>query len=76
MYRRCGSLIGYSCVNAIETVRMKGAARITTGIMTAQAISHDHIQWPKNCRTVADGKLAMPAAIKLVSPDWIVPKTK
>src|SRR5579872_4069267 len=76
MHGRGVGTVGYSCVNAIETVRMKGAARMTTGIMTAQAISHDHVQWPRNCRTVAEGKLAMPAAIRLVSPDWIVPKTK
>jgi len=38
------SIVFYSFVNAIETVRINGAASTTIGSMVAQAISHDHIQ--------------------------------
>jgi hypothetical protein len=73
-YLRVG--LRYSRVSAIETVRMNGAARITTGSITIHAISHDDIQCLRNSTIVAAGKLAMNAAIRLVNPDWRVPKTK
>jgi hypothetical protein len=49
---------------------MRGAAKITTGNIATHEISQEIIQ------CVIDGKLAMPAAISDVIPDWIVPKTK
>lgn len=49
---------------------MSGAASMTIGIIAAYEISHETSQW------AIDGKLAIPAAISDVIPDWIVLKTK
>jgi hypothetical protein len=53
-----------------------GAANTTTGNITNQATSQDNSQWPTNSIGVGEGKLAIPAAIKLVSPAWRTPKMK
>jgi hypothetical protein len=53
-----------------------GAASTTTGNMAAQAINQEVAQFCKKLPRASEGKLAMPAAIKDVSPDWMTPKTK
>ena len=55
---------------------MAGAANTTTGNIAIQATSQDNNQWPTNSIGVGEGKLAIPAAIKLVSPAWRTPKMK
>lgn len=56
-----------SRVSITESVLMLGAASMTTGVMTHQAMIHDSSQPP----SVAFGarKVAIPAAIAHVSPD-------
>jgi len=58
------------------TLMVLAAILVTIGSIVAHAISHDTIQ----CRTkligLAAGKLAIPAAISEVNPDWMMPKTK
>jgi hypothetical protein len=44
--------------------------------MAAHARSQDNSQWLKNSTGLGDGKLAIPAAIKHVSPAWITAKMK
>lgn len=56
--------------------RIAGAAMSTIGNIAAQAISHDTIQCPMKIIALPAGKLAIPAAISEVSPDWMIPKTK
>jgi hypothetical protein len=58
-----------SRVRAIEISLITGAASTTIGSIATQANSHDLSQWIRNAVSVGDGKLAIPAAIKLVSPD-------
>jgi len=55
-------------VSAIESALIAGAAKTTTGNIAIHATSPDNSQCLKNPTRVGDGKLAMPAAIKLVSP--------
>jgi hypothetical protein len=55
---------------------MAGAANRTAGSITAHETSHDAIQFRKNRPLPRSGQLAIPAAIKLVSPDWMTPKIK
>jgi hypothetical protein len=55
---------------------MAGAATTTSGNIVAQDASHDTIQFRKKLPLAIDGKLAIPAAIKDVNPDWMTPKTK
>ena len=55
---------------------MAGAATTTSGNIVAQATSQDTIQFRKKLPVAIDGKLAIPAAIKDVNPDWMTPKTK
>jgi hypothetical protein len=55
-------------VSATEIASITGAANITTGNIATQAKSHDQSQWLRNPIVVGDEKLAIPAAIKLVSP--------
>jgi hypothetical protein len=49
---------------------MAGAATTTSGNMVAQ----DTIQFRRKLPLAIDGKLAIPAAIKDVNPDWMTPK--
>jgi hypothetical protein len=60
--------VGSSLVSATESALIAGAAKTTTGNMAIHATSPDNSQCLKNPTRVGDGKLAMPAAIKLVSP--------
>jgi hypothetical protein len=46
------------------------------GNIVTQAINQDTSQFQRKLPVVSDGKLAMPAAIKHVSPDWMTAKTK
>jgi hypothetical protein len=55
-------------VSATEIALIAGAANTTTGNIAVHATSQDNSQWLKNTIRVGDGKLAIPAAIKLVSP--------
>jgi hypothetical protein len=55
-------------VSATEIALIAGAANTTTGNIAIHATSQDDNQWLKNCTGLGDGKLAIPAAIKLVSP--------
>jgi hypothetical protein len=55
---------------------MAGATMTTSGNIVAQDISQDTIQFRKKLPVAIDGKLAIPAAIKDVNPDWMTPKTK
>jgi hypothetical protein len=48
---------------------MAGAANSTAGSITTHEISHDAIQFRKKRSLPKSGQLAIPAAIKLVSPD-------
>jgi len=57
-----------SLVSATEIALIAGAANTTTGNIAIHATSQDDNQWLKNCTGLGDGKLAIPAAIKLVSP--------
>ena len=57
-----------SLVSAAEIALIAGAANTTAGNIAAHATSQDSNQWLKNCTGFGDGKLAIPAAIKLVSP--------
>ena len=65
-----------SRVSRNENARIAGAASSTMGSIAAQAISHDTIQCCMNSNADAAGKLAIPAAISEVRPDWMIPKTK
>jgi hypothetical protein len=55
---------------------MAGAASKTTGNIVTQAINQDDSQFCKKLPAANEGKLAIPAAIRQVNPDWITPKTK
>jgi hypothetical protein len=55
-------------VSAIEIAFIAGAANTTTGNIAIHATTQDNSQWLKNSTGVGDGKLAIPATIKLVSP--------
>src|SRR5215468_7848819 len=60
----------------METVRMTGAASRTTGTIVIQETTQDSSQWTRYWVTVTSGKLAIPAAIRHVKPDWITAKIK
>jgi hypothetical protein len=70
-YRVCSSR-----VRATASDLIAGAASRTIGNIVTQAINQDTSQCQKKLPVVSDGKLAMPAAIKHVSPDWMTAKTK
>jgi hypothetical protein len=55
-------------VSATERALIAGAAKTTTGNIAIHATSPDNSQCLRNTGRVGDGKLAMPAAIKLVRP--------
>jgi hypothetical protein len=57
-----------SVVSATEIALIAGAANTTAGNIATHAMSQENNQWLKNCIGLGDGKLAIPAAIKLVSP--------
>jgi hypothetical protein len=57
-----------SLVSETESALIAGAANTTTGNIAIHATNQDDSQWKKNCAGFGDGKLAIPAAIKLVSP--------
>jgi hypothetical protein len=52
---------------------MAGAAMTTSGNIVAQDNSQDTVQFRKKLPVAIDGKLAIPAAIKDVNPDWMTP---
>jgi hypothetical protein len=58
----------FTLVSATEIALIAGAANTTTGNIAIHATSQDDNQLLKNCTGLGDGKLAIPAAIKLVSP--------
>jgi hypothetical protein len=53
-----------------------GAASRTTGDITAHETSHEASQFHRKCPVAVAERLAIPAAMKEVNPDWITPKTK
>jgi hypothetical protein len=55
-------------VSETEIALIAGAANTTTGNIAIHATNEDDSQWKRNCAGFGDGKLAIPAAIKLVSP--------
>lgn len=55
---------------------MAGAANKTAGSITTHEINQAVVQFRKNRPLPRSGHLAIPAAMKLVSPDWMTPKTK
>ncbi len=55
---------------------MAGAASITMGMVVIQAISQEPSQFPTNAKLPRKGRLATPAAIADVRPDWMTPKTR
>ena len=57
-----------SLVSETESALIAGAANTTAGNIATHAMSQENNQWLKNCIGLGDGKLAIPAAIKLVSP--------
>jgi hypothetical protein len=59
--------VDYSLVRTTESALIAGAAKTTTGTIAIHATSPDKSQCLINPTRVGDGKLAMPAAIKLVS---------
>jgi hypothetical protein len=63
-------------VRASASDLIAGAASRTTGNIVTQAINHDASQFRKKFSAASDGRLAMPAAIKQVNPDWMTAKTK
>ena len=60
--------VGSSLVSAIESALIAGAAKTTTGNIAIHATKPDNSQCLKNPTKLDAGKLAMPAAIELVSP--------
>ena len=56
-------------VRRSEAERIAGAASATTGSIIAQEMTHDSNQWVRNWLMVTSGKLAIPAAIRHMSPD-------
>ena len=63
-----GRRSAHSRVTATEIALIAGAANTTTGNIAIQATSQDKSQWPTNSIADGEGKLAIPAATKLVSP--------
>jgi len=55
-------------VSENESALIAGAANTTTGNIAIHATNQDDSQLKRNCAGFGDGKLAIPAAIKLVSP--------
>jgi hypothetical protein len=73
----CGDyLVCSSRVRASANDLIAGAASRTTGNIVSQAINQDVSQFRKKLSVASDGRLAMPAAIKQVNPDWMTAKTK
>jgi hypothetical protein len=65
-------------VRATASDLIAGAANKTktTGNIVIQAINQDASQFRKKLPVASDGRLAMPAAIRQVNPDWMTAKTK
>jgi hypothetical protein len=63
-------------VSKIDNALMAGAANITAGSIITQLMSQAKIQLDRNFPVVQSGKLATAAAMQLVKPDWMTPKTK
>ena len=49
---------------------------MTAGNIIAQETSQDRIQFETKCPVAQREKLAIAAAMQLVNPDWMIPKTK
>jgi hypothetical protein len=60
----------------MDSDRIVGAASRTTGDMTAHETSQEASQFDMKCPVAIAGKLAIPAAMREVNPDWMTPKTK
>ena len=54
--------------------RIAGTAITTSGNIVAQEISQDITELLRKLPGARNGKLAIPAAIKDVNPDWMTPK--
>jgi hypothetical protein len=65
-----------SRVRASANDLIAGSASRTIGNIVTQAINQDASQFQKKLPVARDGRLAIPAAIKHVSPDWMNAKTK
>lgn len=68
--------MAHSRVMARASDLIAGAANNTTGNIITQAINHEENQFCTKWPAALDGRLAMPAAMKQVNPDWITPNTK
>ena len=69
-------LVCSSRVRASASDLIAGAASRTTGNIVTQAINRDASQFREKLSVASDGRLAMPAAIRHVNPDWMTAKTK
>ena len=69
-------LVCSSRVRASASDLIAGAASRTTGNIVTQAINQDASQFRKKFSVASDGRLAIPAAIRQVNPDWMTAKTK
>ena len=76
MSLRWRGLVCSSRVRASASDLIAGAASRTTGNIVTQAINQDASQFRKKFSVASDGRLAMPAAIRQVNPDWMTAKTK
>jgi hypothetical protein len=70
------SRLSSSRVRMRESDLIAGAATTTSGNMVTQDTSQESIQFRKKLPEAMDGRLAIPAAIMDVNPDWMTPKTK
>ena len=69
-------LVCSSRVRASASDLIAGAASRTTGNIVTQAINQDASQFRKKFSVASDRRLAIPAAIRQVNPDWMTAKTK
>jgi hypothetical protein len=67
---------GSSRVKASDNDRIAGAARRTTGAIATHDTSHEASQFHRKWPVAMADKLAIPAAMKEVNPDWMTPNTK
>jgi hypothetical protein len=70
-YLACSSRVRASASDLIA-----GAASTTTGNIVTQAINQDASQFRKKFSVASDGRVAMPAAIRQVNPDWMTAKRR
>jgi hypothetical protein len=74
--QRRPSSVDSSRVRSIDRDLIIDAASRTTGDITAHETSHEASQFHRKLPVAIAERLAMPAAIKEVNPDWMTPKMK